>query len=288
MRVDEYNSFESLLLRYREALACLEIRGVRVVDQCRLRSYESRLSQLLTDPRPAVEGELVFAATFDLREIDELIEIVEHLPDSIDPSTFDLLRKLAGGNEHPDDDASAPAREAQYELYLGTVLRRGGIPAHHGAPDLAADWQGQQYFIEAKRPGSSKSLDDRLRSAAHQIRKLPRLGIVAICADQLLRPACGLIEVSVHDELALAVDGLLMNFIREHRDVLRRRLSNEPLAALLWTARLPARISSTGHSALGTSLRLEILSPGPEAAFASAAMDAYLKAQNESSLLSAG
>jgi hypothetical protein len=282
MRVDEYNSFESLLPRYQKALACLEKRGVRVADQCRLRSYEARLSQLLTDPRPAVEGELVFAATFDLREIDEVIEIVEHLPDSIDTSTLDLLRKLAGGNEHPDDDANASAREAQYELYLGTVLRRGGIPARHGAPDLAADWQGQQYFIEAKRPGSSKSLDDRLRSAVHQIRKLPRLGIVAISADQLLRPANELIEVQAHNNLALAVERLLLSFITEHSHILRNRLGNEPLAALLWTARLPARISSTGHSALGTSLRLEILSPGLEATFASAAMDAYLKAQTDS------
>jgi hypothetical protein len=73
MRLDEYNTFKSLLPRYRAALRRLEENGVRVADGCRLRSYETRLNQLLLDPRPAVEAELVFVATFDLREIDEVI-----------------------------------------------------------------------------------------------------------------------------------------------------------------------------------------------------------------------
>jgi hypothetical protein len=45
------------------------------------------------------------------------------------------------------------------------------------------------------------------------------------------------------------------------------------VAALLWTARLPARIDSTGHSALGTSLNFEVLSSGTrEVDFAGAAI----------------
>ena len=194
MRIDEYNSFKSLLARYRTALRRLEENGIRVADGCRLRSYEIRLDRLLRDPRPAVESEVVFAATFDLREIDEIIEIIEQLPDSPDSGSLQLLRKLAGGNDHPDDDSSAPAREAQYELYLGAVLRRAGISAKHGAPDLVANWQGEEFFIEAKRPASERRFDDRLRSAVHQIRRLPRPGIIAICADQLLRPTGSLAE----------------------------------------------------------------------------------------------
>jgi hypothetical protein len=278
--VDEYNSFSSLLARYSEALSRLELSGVRISQQCRLRIYERRLSQLVADPRAAVESELAFAATFDLREIDEIIEIVEHLGDAIDASSLELLAKLTRGCDHPDDDASAAARDAQYELYLGTLLRRAGIPVRHGAPDLTASWRGEEFFIEAKRPGSPKGLDDRLRSAVHQLRKLPRPGIIAISADQLLRPPGGLLTVELHAHLAPAVEALLKTFIGEHGHIMRSRLGNETFAALLWTARLPARIGSTGHSALGTSLFLERDFPeSPEAVFASAAMDAYLQAQ---------
>jgi hypothetical protein len=281
MRIDEYNSFSSLLPRYSNALSRLEQSGVCVAKQCRLRTYERRLNQLVVDPRAALKADLVFAAIFDLRETDEIIEIVEHLPDSIDSSTMELLSKLTGGSDHPDDDASAAARDAQYELYLGTVLRRAGIHVRHGVPDITASWRGEEFFIEAKRPGSPKRLDDRLRSAVHQLRKLPRPGVVAISADQLLRPSGGF--------LALAVDSLLRSFIIEHSHILLNRLGKEPFAALLWTARLPARIGSTGHSALGTNLLLERDSPeSPEAAFASAAMDAYLKAQDNNHLHGGG
>jgi hypothetical protein len=282
MRIDEYNSFESLLLRYRTALKLLEDSGIRVADGCRLRSYEIRLDQLLCDSRAAVEPEIVFAATFDLREIDEVIEIIDHLPDLLDAETLQLLRKLASGNEHPDDDSSAPAREAQYELYLGAVLRRAGISVKHGAPDLVASWQGQDFFIEAKRPASEKRFDDRLRSAVHQIRRLPRPGIIAICADQLLRPKGSLMNVRSHDALAPAVQGLLYTFMLSHAQILRHRLDGEPIAAVLWTARLPARIDATGHSALGTSLHLDMLYSGtPEVDFASAALTAYQEAQSD-------
>ena len=283
MRVDEYNSLCSQLHRYSKALARLEQSGVRVAEQCRLRTYERRLSQLVVDPRAAVEADLVFTASFDLREVDEIVEIVEHLPTSVDESTLDLLGKLTGGNNHPDDDATATARDAQYELYLGTILRRAGISVHHGAPDITANWREEDFFIEAKRPGSPKRLDDRLRSAVHQLRKLPRPGIIAISADQLLRPDGSLLTVELHDQLAPAVDGLLRAFIIEHGYIMRNRLGNERFGALLWTARLPARISSTGHSALGTSLLLERDSPeSPEATFASVAVDAYFEAQKNS------
>ena len=91
MCIDEYNSFKSLLPRYRAALRRLEENDIRVAEGCRLRSYEILLNQLLHDPRPAVEPEVVFAATFNLREIDEVIEIIEDLQDSLDSGSLQLL-----------------------------------------------------------------------------------------------------------------------------------------------------------------------------------------------------
>ena len=112
---------------------------------------------------------------FDLREIDEIIEIVESLPPEPDTGCLRLLRQLQSGSENPDMNVSDSTRDAQYELYLGTILRRANIHAIHGTPDLTAEWSGTRYHIEAKRPASANRVDDRLRSAVHQIRRLPAL-----------------------------------------------------------------------------------------------------------------
>jgi hypothetical protein len=280
MRVDESNSFATQLERYGSALGRLESMHVRLAAGCRLRAYQKRLTQLTVDPRSAVESQLVFTATYDLREIDEINEIVENLPATLDTATLDLLQRVAGGSEHPDDELDAPAREAQYELYLGTMLRRGGIPARHGKPDLVASWHNEEFFIEAKRPASVKRFDDRLRSAVHQVRTLIRPGIIAISLDQLVRPAERLMVVDDFDALAPAVDDLVTKFVFEQAHILRERLPNEQIAALLLTARVPARIASTGHSSLGTSIQLHPLLEGSvEFAFARAIMSLFAEPQ---------
>jgi hypothetical protein len=281
MRADEYNSFEKQLARYRAAISRIERFNFKVASGSRLRVYERRIERLVSDPRPAVEADLVFSSSFDLREIDEIIEIVTCLPGQPDPATLDLLGKLVGGTEHPDDERGASAREAQYELYLGSVFRRAGIPTQHGAPDLACQWRDQSFFIEAKRPASSNRLDDRLRSAVHQIRRLSQPGIIAINADQLVRPSGGILTVREFDDLAPAVERLVIEFTIENGRVLRRRLIGEPVAALLWTARVPARILATGHSALGTVLKPEVLADTSGVGdFVNQAVEAYIRAQN--------
>ncbi len=270
MRVDENNSFATQLQRYASALERLESLRIRLADGCRLKAYHKRLTQVTVDPRSAIESQLVFAMTYDLREIDEINEIVENLPVTLDTVVLDLLQRVASGSEHPDDELDAPAREAQFELYLGTMLRRGGISTRHGKPDLTATWHNEEFFIEAKRPTSPKRLDDRLRDAVHQVRDLTRPGIVAISLDQLVRPAERLMVVKDFDALAPAVDDLVTQFVFDQAHILRKRLNiNEPVAALLLTARVPARIASTGHSSLGTSIQLHPLLDGSiEAAFA--------------------
>jgi hypothetical protein len=80
MRADEYNSFEKQLARYRAAISRIEEFNFKVASGSRLRVYERRMERLASDPRPAVEADLVFSSSFNLREIDEIIEIVTYLP----------------------------------------------------------------------------------------------------------------------------------------------------------------------------------------------------------------
>ena len=99
---DEYNSFDSLLTQYRHCISRLSQIGISLSGASRLRTYERRLEQLVSDLRPRIETNLIIAASFDLREIDEIIEIINHLPNPLDKATIGLLKKMNGGSDHPD------------------------------------------------------------------------------------------------------------------------------------------------------------------------------------------
>lgn len=269
MRVDEQNSFDSLLQRYRSALLALDTLGIKTCAPSRLRRYEHLIQAMLDDPRPTVEEDLVFAVGFALREIDEIIEIVEHLPADIDSTTNLLLSLVRGGTDSPDDEATAAAREAQYELYLGAVFRRAGLKARHGKPDLTVLIDGAELLIEAKRPGSAARVDDRIRSAVHQLRNAPAPGVIALSVDQVIRPRNTILSAPAFDLIAPEVARLVAEFVKANSGVWRNRLAGEPVDAIVVTARVPARLESSGYLVLGTNLHLEPISqvsPTPAAA----------------------
>ena len=280
MRVDEENSFEFQLARYRRALAGLGEMGIPAMPGSRLRVYEQELVSIIEDPRPSIEEDTIYSLAFTLREVDEIVDIVEWLPANVDASTRDLLRKMRGGANNPDEEAGDAAREAQYELYLGSVFRRAGIPAVHGKPDLSAPFQGQNFFIEAKRPGKIERVDDRLRHAVNQFRVLAQAGVIALSVDQVIRPKKTLLNVPEPGDLANAVATILQRFVLQHMNVWRNRLSGEPVHVLLLTARVPAWIMSTGHVSLGTNLHLEPLAADDDAVvqFARQTIGQYLSA----------
>jgi hypothetical protein len=290
VRVDEYNDFASLLRRYRVALARLEaLAEIQIRASSRLRAYERRLQQVINDLRPALEWDLVMQMAFDLREIDEIIEIADYLPPALNKGVRSLLRRTVGGTDHPDAEVSAPAREAQYELYLGAVIRRAGYDAEHGKPDLVIHGPGGEHFLEAKRPSSQSRFDDRLRSAVHQIRRLPKSGLIAISLDQVVRPPTSILGSRDFDAIAPGVASLVSEFVGGQTKVWQNRLALEPVAALILTARVPARLESTGHIVLGTNIHLEVIEPSDsddsESAVAKAIVTAYLQAQNSGILL---
>lgn len=264
MQVDEYNNFSTLFIRYKQALKRLEDLGVSIPGASRLRKYESRLQQSLNDPRPALESKLVFALAFDLREIDEIIEIVDHLPYSPEVPLLNLLHQLPEGGNEPDQSQSTAPRDAQYELYLGTILRRAGVSVIHGAPDLVATWNGQLYFLEAKRPSSKKRVDDRLRAAVHQMRRLPKPGLIALSLDQVIRPHRTILAAHDLSHVAPKIEQLIVDYELQTAAMWQSRLEGEPVDALLLTARVPARLISTGHLVLGTAIRIEILTRSTE------------------------
>ena len=109
-----------------------------------------------------------WALAFDLREIDEICEVVEAFSGVPDPEAIRRLSILPLGQEGPDEETNAAARDAQYELLLWSALTRGGVEAVLTDPDVAVTVNGSVHYLEAKRPKKKARLDDRLKKAVSQ------------------------------------------------------------------------------------------------------------------------
>lgn len=255
-RADEQNRFTSLLGRYTAALGSLQNWGIAISPSSRLRAYEKGLDEAIRNPNPYVEAAFAHQMMFDLREIDEIIEIVGSFGASPSENELKRLRLLSAGTDLPDDDATARAREAQYELYLRAVLSKAGS-AILGDPDLMVAIEGITFPIEAKRPGSLPRFDDRLREAVGQLEARGNKGVVAISLDQVLRPRGHFVKVPTREALPKATFSLLQEFADGQQGVIRKRVENRPVTALLLTARIPATVEAEGLLSLGSALHIE-------------------------------
>jgi hypothetical protein len=256
---DEYNTFHEQLQRYERTLDRLTALGLRPAPSSRLNAYLQRLRQVSEDPNPFVNLELQDKLTFDLREIDELTEIVEAVPEEPAAVELNRLRLVQKGHENPDNSTADRARDAQYELYLRAILAKGGLSVELREPDLVVRVLGRDVHIAAKRPTSLARLDDRLRDAVSQVEQHPPPGLAALSVDQIIRPRQTLLVVPTMADLQKAVRSLVEQFVYDNRHSMARRLRGKGLAALLLTTRLPGRAASTNHSILGTSLHTEML-----------------------------
>jgi hypothetical protein len=83
--------------------------------------------------------------------------------------------------------------------------------------------------------------------------------------------------------VAPEVQRLVDRFVIANVPMWRNRLAGEPIDAMLLTARVPARLESTGHLVLGTSVQVAVLTAGSEgtdsAQFCRQAARAYMAAQ---------
>jgi hypothetical protein len=254
----ELNSFTDILRRYREALARLESWGIRISPHSRLRAYERRLRSLGADYVPIPE-DIALQIMFDLREIDEITEIVEHFRVAPLPAAIAKLSKIVSGVEHPDEEPQSTARDTQYELFLHTMFQRSPIKSKLGEPDLILTWKGVRFALEAKRPKSDNSFDDNLRKAANQLEQRSTPGIVAISLDQVLRPRGNHLRVPRPELMAEFPATLIEQFIAAHNMVIDKRTHGKNVAAILFTARIPAQVESTGHASLATGIHIHPL-----------------------------
>jgi len=266
MRYDEAGSFDETLTKYKHALEKLASFGTRISDSSRLRAYQRRIETVLKQP-----GDLLLVSVanrdkiiFDFREMDELILIIESFTDEPTSTELERLRLLPGGTENPDDESSAKARNAQFELFLRAMFVQAKIGIEMGSPDLLVS-DGQVTFpIEAKRPGSSRRFDDRLREAINQLQRQESCGVVAISLDHVIRPRRGYLSVRDHTYIASAVSGLTDVYLRANlRRIIARLRGKSKVSALLFILRIPARVFDTNLTLLGSNIHtVPVSGPG--------------------------
>lgn len=266
MRHDEAGSFDETLTKYKHALEKLASFGIRISGASRLRGYQRRIEAFLKQP-----GDLLLVSAgnrdkilFDFREMDELILIIESFTDNLTSTELERLRLLPGGTENPDDESSAKARDAQFELFLRAMFVQANIGIEMGSPDLLVSDAQVTFPIEAKRPGSSRRFDDLLRKAINQLQRQESYGVIAISLDHVIRPRGGYLVVRDHTYLAPAVAELVADYIRANlRRIGKRLRGKSKVSALLFILRIPARISGTNLTLLGSNIHTEPLSePG--------------------------
>lgn len=256
---------EDLLSDYGDALSLLEQWGIRIAPQARLRTYQNRLMVAL-EAEPA-EASLPFISqlSFDLREIDEIIEIITSFSSTPNENVLAKLKVIAAGTEHPDAGSKTNPRDIQYELYLHSLFTRAAMSTRVGGvreADLFIQAGGKEYPVEAKRPNSDSGFDRRLHEAVQQLERLNHLGIVAISLDQIARPRGHNLRVASLEELNTVTQDCFDLFIFEHQSEITGRLRDrDVVAGILYTMKIPGFITGTGTMCLTSQVHFDCFLP---------------------------
>jgi hypothetical protein len=100
-----------------------------------------------------------------------------------------LLREALGGAEDPSSDLHRKARNAEFELYVATLLGISGASVGFAEPDLEVLVPSRRVGIAVKRMSSltDSKLAARLAEAADQIGRAHGVGYVAVNIDAYFR-----------------------------------------------------------------------------------------------------
>lgn len=179
-----------LVARGREVLARLARRGIHIPSPNRLANAIQLTDALNEGHRLLSEGDIhgQRAALNAFRTLFEAFVIVwtaEERPRRVNPFPNERLAYLLQGRDGVQPGATDPARDIQFELYVGAYLVLCGLEARAIEPDYCTEYRGEVIGVAAKRVSSAKpaALRARLRKAAQQLRRNNLRGFVALSVD---------------------------------------------------------------------------------------------------------
>jgi hypothetical protein len=252
--------FSETLVRLEAALSRIHQWPLRLGSENRWTVYRNRLKAFAeSDESTAYRVELERLA-FELREIDELCQIVEMIPEDPNSAELEAVHAILRGTRHPDDERNSYPRDIQYELWLMACLRRHGIKAWLDEPDLWFSWNGSDYPVAAKRPRSWPGVDQSIRGAIRQLRRHNFWGLIALSMDVIARPKKQMLAAESLTEAAELTHLIFMELLEELisvRSPVSKRMPETQAGLLMITLRMPTFCWS-GIASLET--RIEFLS----------------------------
>lgn len=226
------------------------------VESSRLDSYRRIFATnkaLISENRTAELQTQIPIPTFinDFHESNEILEVCDQFPDLNVPGLLDRLGKALFGIktlEEETADGSAP-RNFLFELVMASTLKAAGFNVYLDRDeDVYFEISGVPCFMECKRIQSQRKLGERIRHAAHQIRKRcddsrdsRAGGIVAVDVSKLLNPGTHLFDCATRDELSFEAEHKLELFRVEHMSTLKAVQERCVLAVYVY-ARLPGAV----------------------------------------------
>ena len=158
--------------------------GIRVPNPNRISQARDYLLHL------GNQAEVAGAAVGDYEMVGEafrtLVEsfFIVRAADPGDPTQRDSLPRLLEGAETPGRDANPKARSTQFELFVYSLLRLGGVSGvSMGEPDIRIQACTEFLGLAVKRLTSPAALEKRVKEAAGQIRDSGASGLIVLGLD---------------------------------------------------------------------------------------------------------
>ena len=208
----------------------LESRGI-ATRNTRIERYADYLDRLIRDETKSVSGEAVFKNSigepfrsqidwviYVLREVHELMWILQGLKVHVPTGADEKLRLIVGGRDFAALDQDSQSRDAQFELRIASYFCQSGCEVDMSTDtDVVARTNSEAFFLECKRVGSMSKLGARLSEARRQLnRRMP--------PRERRRRLLGCIAVDV-TKVAFTHNGLTLGLTNKHsRDVIQEKL----------------------------------------------------------------
>lgn len=145
---------------------------------------------------------------------------------STDPGANECLRRVILKNTNLAERVSSQGKDALWELELGYMLKRRGVPVQHiDPPDLMCTLDFGDYPIACKKIYSEKGVEAQVRKGAQQLHEHGLPGLVALNLDDLV-PADSVLQSPTFDSAMDFLHSFNSDFIRRNQLKIQRFLKD--------------------------------------------------------------
>lgn len=211
----------------------------------------------LDDPVARVYGAL------ELREFCATMEVL--LAEQPSRACLETINMALAGPVLPqhEDGASSRPRNAQFELALGAMCKRAGLPVTWAEPDVVTVFDGRRVGFAAKRLASKRTLQQNVTKAQEQIARARLWGVIAVDISRPAHPSNQPVPAADRQAIERANEEYFAEFERVHVPEIRNWIKSRNVLGTLVRLRVHAHIPGLGVSTHQTHFITEVHEPDP-------------------------